>query len=209
MTSPTTHKPLIHQTIRFLVYAIAAVLLAEFIRFDARFGSVESKFSESSYTEYLQSLFLFTSSILLFITYRKSPTKNYVALLLFGLTVASFIREQDIYFETYIGKTTWFYPVLVVLAFSLYGVIKNGATFLRQLNQYRQSFSAGLFTFGFITTYIFSRLFGRKVFWYAVMEDHYVRGVKNAAEECLELYGYLIILIAVIEFYLLRTKKTA
>jgi len=38
------------------------------------------------------------------------------------------------------------------------------------------------------------------------MEDSYFRGVKNAAEECLELYGYLFILIATIEFFITERK---
>lgn len=207
MTTFKHNQPLIHQLIRFFIYAIAAILLAEFIRFDAGFDTVEAKFSESSYTEYLQSLLLLTSSVLLFVIYRKSPSYQYVALLLFGLTAASFIREQDIYFEILIGQTSWQYPVFIVLGFSLYGVIKNWPTFINQLTHYRRSFSCGIFTFGFITTYVFSRLFGRKVFWYAVMENHFVRGVKNAAEECLELYGYFVILISVIELMLLAKHR--
>jgi len=208
MTTFKHNQPLIYQIIRFFIYATTVILLAEFIRFDAGFGDVEAKFSESSYTEYLQSLLLLVSSILLFVIYRKSQAYRYVALLLFGLTAASFIREQDVYFETFVGQTSWQYPVFIVLGFSLYGVIKNWSAFISQLTSYRQSFSCGIFTFGFITTYVFSRLFGRKVFWYAVMEDHFVRGVKNAAEECLELYGYLAILIAVIELMLLAKQQS-
>src|SRR5690606_11762766 len=165
-------------------------------RFDAQIGSIETKFSEDSYTEYMQSIFLLTSSILLFIIYKRSNPRSYLAFLLFAFTSVSLIREQDVYFENLIGQTTWFFPVLLILIATIYLVARNWQSFVAQLNRYRQTFSAGLLTGGLITTYIFSRLFGRKIFWHTVMEEHYFRGVKNAAEECLELYGYLFILIA-------------
>jgi len=58
-------RALIGQGIRFFIYVAAAFLLAELIRFDAQIGSIETKFSEDSYTEYMQSIFF---------TYIKYPT---------------------------------------------------------------------------------------------------------------------------------------
>ena len=203
---PLKTAPIIRQGVRFFVYALATFLIAELIRFDAQIGSIDTKFSENSYTEYMQSIFLLTSSILLFVIYRQSQPRSYLALLLFAFTSASFIREQDVYFENLIGQTSWFIPVLAILISTWYLVIRNWKTFVVQLNRYRHTFSAGLLTSGIITTYIFSRLFGRRIFWETVMEGQYFRGVKNAAEECVELYGYLFILIATIEFFIAERK---
>ncbi|TYR37589.1 hypothetical protein FXV77_06215 [Sphingobacterium phlebotomi] len=203
---PLKTTPIIRQGVRFFIYALSAFLIAELIRFDAQTGSIDTKFSENSYTEYMQSIFLLISSILLFVIYRRPQPRSYLALLLFAFTSVSFIREQDVYFENLIGQTSWFIPVLAILISTLYLVIRNWKTFVVQLNRYRHTFSAGLLTSGIITTYIFSRLFGRRIFWEAVMEGHYFRGVKNAAEECLELYGYLFILIAVMEFFIAERK---
>lgn len=199
-------RQLISQGIRFFIYAAAASLLAELIRLDAQIGSIETKFSEDSYTEYMQSFFLLTSSILLFIIYKRSRPRSYLALLLFAFTSTSLIREQDVYFENLIGQTTWLFPVLAIFIVVFYLVVRNWQSFVVQLDRYRYTFSAGLLTSGIITTYVFSRLFGRKIFWQTVMEDRYFRGVKNAAEECLELYGYLFILIATIEFFIVERK---
>ena len=41
----------------------------------------------------------------------------------------------------------------------------------------------------------------------AVMETQYVRDVKNVSEESLELFGYALILIASVEFYLFAHAK--
>jgi hypothetical protein len=39
------------------------------------------------------------------------------------------------------------------------------------------------------------------------MEERYFRSVKNAAEECIELLGYGLLLAAAAEFYLLAKPK--
>jgi hypothetical protein len=166
------------------------------------------KFSESSYVEYLQSLLLFISCILLIWTYKKFHAMRYTALLMFGFLGASFFREQDIFFETYVGMSTWQFPVYILLGIVVYIIIKNISAFLEELKEYVPSAPFGLFLVGLLTTYVFSRLFGRTVFWNAVMEDGYFRSVKNAAEECLELYGYMIIFISVIELLLSAKKKS-
>lgn len=192
---------------RIIFYATATVLLAEFIKWDGSLSSIDNKFSEDSLTEILQTVFLFTSSIILLKLYATSNSYKYTAILLFGLTGASLIREQDVYFENYIAQSSWQIPAYAILGFAIYRVIRNRSIFLREMKSYMSSFSFGLFSMGLITTYIFSRLFGRKVFWYAVMEQHYMRAVKNAAEECLELYGYLFILISIIELTFLSKQK--
>ncbi|MFC6103274.1 hypothetical protein [Olivibacter domesticus] len=194
---------------RIILYALAAVLLAEFIRWDGSLSSIDNKFSEDSLTEMLQTAFLFISSFILLRMYSTSTTYKYTAILLFGLTGASLIREQDIYFEKYIGQGSWQIPAYAILIFTLYQVIRNRSIFLAEMKSYMSSLSFGIFSTGLITTYIFSRLFGRKVFWYVVMENHYIRAVKNAAEECLELYGYLLILISIIELLILSKQKTS
>ncbi|WP_027962458.1 hypothetical protein [Halomonas halodenitrificans] len=57
-----------------------------------------------------------------------------------------------------------------------------------------------------MTTYVFSRLYGRGDFWEAVLQENYVRDFKSGAEEVVELFGYALLLIAVIEFVLLARR---
>jgi hypothetical protein len=201
-------NPLLNGTIRFIVYGLLIFLLSEFMYWDARHEVVEEKFLESSYLEYLQSLLLFLSCIVLILIYKKYHVFRYTALLMFGFLGASFFREQDLFFETYLGMGTWQFPVYALLAVVIYTIIKNFSSFLLEVKEYVSSAPYGLFLMGVLTTYVFSRLFGRKVFWNAVMEDRYFRAVKNTAEECLELYGYMIILISVIELVLMAKKKS-
>ncbi|CAN0573307.1 unnamed protein product, partial [Ectocarpus sp. 12 AP-2014] len=68
------------------------------------------------------------------------------------------------------------------------------------------TFAFGLFTAGVLTTYIFSRLYGRQDFWRAVLEEHYISTFKSVAEEVVELLGYSLILFATLELLLLALR---
>lgn len=199
-----TSKP-----VRLLYYALSAVLLAEFIHWDAGRHLIENRFSEESSTEHLQSIFLVASiGIYLLIMIRYSLCR-YTSLLLGTFMLVSLFREQDLYFEEQFGQTSWMYPVMMVLLPTAYTLGRNFRALIQELSALYNTLASGIFLSGLITTFVFSRLFGRKIFWYRVMEENYIRAVKNAAEECLELYGYMFLLIAALEllFYCRQAKK--
>jgi len=60
---------------------------------------------------------------------------------------------------------------------------------------------------GFLVTFVFSRFFGKKVFWSAVTGGDYNRWIKNAAEEGMEMIGYTFLLIGGIEMRLFLAKN--
>jgi len=189
-----------------VIYGLIVFGLGEYILWDAQRYEVDAKFIEFGFTEYGQTTLLFCSCLILWVVYQKYRPLKYVALLMFGFLGSALIREQDVYFEDYIGQSTWQIPVYVLISYVLYQVIRHFKQFLKELPDYIQSYSFGIFTMGFLMTFVFSRLFGRKTLWYAIMEDRYFRDVKNAAEEGLELFGYLILLFAVIELFILAHK---
>ena len=59
---------------------------------------------------------------------------------------------------------------------------------------------------GFLVTFVFSRLFGRTVFWEHLLESDYNRWAKNAAEEGIELLGYALMFIGGVEM-LVETRR--
>ena len=192
---------------RYLVYGCLIVLLAQLIKWDASQAEGDLKFSEQSYTEAGQLVLLLFSSLLLWHIYRQSKVYGYVALLMMGLTATSLVREMDDPFDA-LFDGAWQITAFSVAAWVIFTVYKNRHTFLSQFFRFVSTPSFGMFLSGIFTTYIFSRLIGRKVFWQAVMEEQYFRAVKNASEECTELYGYLLIFIAVLEltYYHYRSK---
>ncbi|REA62817.1 hypothetical protein DSL64_07805 [Dyadobacter luteus] len=194
-------------TARYLVYGCLIVLLAQLIKWDASQAEGDLKFSEQSYTEACQLVLLLFSSLLLWHIYRQSKAYGYVALLMMGLTATSLVREMDDPFDA-LFDGAWQITAFSVAAWVIFTVYKNRHTFLSQFFRFVSTPSFGMFLSGIFTTYIFSRLIGRKVFWQAVMEEQYFRAVKNASEESTELYGYLLIFIAVLEltYYHYRSK---
>ena len=77
---------LIMELTRFLVYSFIVVLLAELMKWNATIDGSETKFSESSYVEYLQSILLLGCSVISLILYLSGRTKGFQQIfnLIFG-----------------------------------------------------------------------------------------------------------------------------
>jgi lysylphosphatidylglycerol synthetase-like protein (DUF2156 family) len=193
--------------IRVLIYALLVILLAKLISYDAQQSPRGQLFSEDSLTEKTQSVMLLISSVLFLITTIRYRQVWVLSVLLFCFTIASFIREQDVYLDQWLFHGSWKIGAFAAVGFALFVCIKYHKSFFESMSIFSNSFAFGVLLSGFLTTYVFSRLLGRKVFWMIVMGDRYFRDVKNAGEECVELFGYLLLLIASIEYlFYLRTK---
>lgn len=195
------------ETGRYLIYAALIYSTAEFMKWNAGMDHSEAKFSEYSYVEFAQSFLLLLSGLISFKFYISSHVYKNIFLLLSGLSAITLIREQDIYFEEFIGKGIWPIPVFVIICIIGYMEFKARKQIWHELALYIKTKSYAFFSFGTLTIFVFSRLFGRTKFWEAVMEDKYFRSVKNAAEECVELYGYLFLFFSVIELVIENAKK--
>lgn len=164
------------------------------------------RFSEQGFTELTQSAVLLTASVLLIYTRRAFKALPTVTLLLFTFVFSSLIREQDAHLDTYVFDGAWQLLVGLVVLPCLFLVIHRRRNFIAKFARYANSLSFGLFAAGFLTTYVFSRLFGRSELWMAILGERYERTFKDAAEEVVELFGYLLILIAIIELTLLARR---
>ena len=184
--------------LRCTIYATFTYLLMELMRIDASNTINEIKFSETSLVEQLQNVFLVIALVFLATTKAYQSIK-YSLLMIIGLF---FIREQDAFLDSAIGEHSW--KILcgiyfVCIASKIYQYRK---LITSELHAFIQHASSGIIFIGLITLLIFSRMFGRKKFWIAVENtENYTRNVKNAAEECTELFAYFLILIGIIEFY--------
>lgn len=183
---------------RYAIYAILTYVLLEVMRIDAADTTQIIKFSESSIVEQLQNVFLLISII--FIARAKSfSVIRYGLLLVLGLF---FIREQDAFLDSFIGKHAWKVmcgAYALAIGYKLYTYRSN---LMNEIEKFIHSAAGGIFFIGFTTLLIFSRMFGRKIFWMAVEQTtEYSRNVKNAAEECTELFAYFLLLIGAVEFF--------
>jgi len=189
--------------LRILAYCGLTFVVAEVLRLDDYSADPSS---EQSWTERTQLVMLSISLGLCLYARFKMRAYRHSSLLLVAFLGASLIRELDATLDRYAFDGCW-----QLLAFSLIGTAifftwRNRWAFLEELAGYLPSRACGLFIAGLLTTYVFSRFFGRRIFWEAVMGDAYSKRVKSTAEESLELFGYTVILISAIELLLLRAS---
>lgn len=188
--------------LRTLVYFIVTGAIAQIALLEARYLP-ELRFSELGLTELTQSLVLASGCAILLYVRQVLKVWPYVTLLLLAFLAASLIREQDALLDHYAGRHVWKVLVALVVLPSITWVLVHRRRFSAEMAEYSGSFSLGLFSAGLLTTYAFSRLYGRKIFWQAVMGDGYMGSVKSMAEEVVELLGYSLILFAIVELLLL------
>lgn len=188
--------------LRAVLYMLFIAALAQGVYFEAIYLT-EVRFSEYGFTELTQSALLATAAALLIYTRQALRVLPTVTLLLLGFVLASLIREQNHFLDTLVAHNVWKVLVALVILPILYRVIRDRRRLIEELSGYANSFSFGFFAAGVLTTYVFSRLYGRSKLWEAVLEDNYARTFKDAAEEVVELLGYALILIAIIELVIL------
>ncbi|MGP8289610.1 hypothetical protein ACT3OH_05010 [Vreelandella zhanjiangensis] len=164
------------------------------------------RFTELGFTEFSQTLTLASCCGLLIYIRQVLKVWPNVTLLILAFVAASLIREQDYFFDEFVADNSWKVLVALIILPSIGWVIYQRRRFIAEFAHYSNTFSFGLFAGGVLTTYIFSRLYGRQIFWRAVLEDNYVRIFKDIAEEVIELLGYSLILFAVIELLLLALR---
>ncbi|MCT4614342.1 MAG: hypothetical protein N4A49_05665 [Marinifilaceae bacterium] len=192
--------------VKIVLYAVFVTISALIVRFDAGSAAIDgSKFSEGSLTEIFQLIFIFTSSVIFYVTGILNSKSKSIGFLMGGGAMAAFIREMDAYFDL-IYHGAWFPFALAVLAYSVYISYKSRNGFYSAVESYSKTTSFGLFISGFMSLFIFSRLFGKKTVWMALFDLERLEGpyrwVKNAAEEGSELFGYTLVLLCAFEFYL-------
>lgn len=206
MSSPPTW-PIGFQTI-----LVRAVLYVLFIGAIAQGAYLEAlylpslRFTELGFTELTQTLVLATCCAMLIYIRQVLKVWPTVTLLLLAFVAASLVREQDYFLDEFIARNTWKVLVSLIVIPSIAWVVIKRRHFLEEFAHYSNTFAFGLFTAGVLTTYIFSRLYGRQDFWRAVLEDNFTREFKDVAEEVVELLGYSLILIATLELLLLARR---
>nr|MBS0037692.1 hypothetical protein [Saprospiraceae bacterium] len=200
-----TVKKLMPLTIRFFAYALLMFFISVVISMDFAL----SEFDEDSYTEMTQETLLFIAVVMLALAafWFKFMREFTIILALFFLV--HLIRELDGYFDVLVYHGFWKVPVWIVVAIAFYILFKNGKKYLRQLLYIQDKYPFGILLVGLLTLHVFSRLYGRSSNWKNLFQDEYLRVIKDASEESIELLGYSIILIAVVELILHIRGKSA
>ncbi len=188
---------------RIVIYGLFMLLLSQLMFWDAAQPGKEMKFMEATFTEWTQQLILLVMvAIFAHCAYHYSRWRC-LSIALAGISMVGLVREYNNFFNEQVFDGAWQSLALLMITVTAILIWKYRHRFWQDLDGYFGSLSSGFMLAGFLTTFIFSRLFGRTVFWEAVMEERYFRSVKNAAEECVELLGYGLLLIAAVEYLFL------
>jgi hypothetical protein len=192
---------------RIIAYGLLMVLLYGLISRDAGQQGREMKFMEATFTEWSQQIILLLmTAIFAHCAYHFNQMRCLTTILA-GISATGLVREHNNFFNEQVFDGAWQLLALTVLVATGILAWRYRNNFWTELNRYYESLSMGLLLAGFLITFIFSRLFGKTSFWQTLMEERYFRSVKNAAEECIELLGYGLLLAAAAEFYLLAKPK--
>ena len=184
---------------------ILAGLMQIVMMVDARHAGAPD-FSETSLTELTQAALLLICTALMLVIRQRYRVLRSVSLLMGAFFAISFVRENDQWLDVYVFDGAWECLVVLLALPALALVIRARRDFLEEFSLIANSLGFGLFAGGFLTTYVFSRLYGRSELWQALMGEHYLRMVKDAAEEITELAGYSLLLFASVELLLLARR---
>jgi hypothetical protein len=183
-------------TVRIILYAALMVILNFVYIHDAAHITSTGKFGENSWTEIMQESILFITGLIFIAIGRYDKELNTVTNLASIFFFMALIRE----FNNQITYWPWLEIPLIILFLGLtyYNRTKFISSILRILNHRALAW----LVIGFLVTFVFSRLFGRTVFWQQLLENDYNRWAKNAAEEGIELLGYSFLFIGGIELFI-------
>jgi hypothetical protein len=196
--------------VRVIIYGAVLVGVSQVIFLDS-FEQVDfdtaHKYGEYSYTEWSQVVMLIMIIGLFFWSTKLDKDKQAASIAVAGFFTMSLIREFDMYLDL-VFDGLWQIIALVTLLITILLVYRQKAFFKASVIYFFNTTAFGFIAAGFLTTFVFSRLYGRGTFWKQVMEDGYMRTVKNASEESIELLGYAIIFFGAIEYFrhLLKDK---
>lgn len=201
--------------LRAFLYAIGILVICLIIVKDFANAVV----LEDEAIEITQEIFLALAVLvsLMAAKFQNFKTFNYV---MAGMLSVHFIREFDFWLNYNIYEYAWQILALLVFIPTVYLMVKKRKSFTDELFRLSKTYGFGIFLIGFLSLHIFSRLFGSKKIWNWLMEPIYneniaevngekvislydfVYPLKTGAQEGIELFAYLWILIGIIEMYI-------
>ncbi len=156
--------------------------------------------SEFSPVEQLQHLLLLLSAgifawVAIRDRLRRPMCVGFLALFLIG-----FIRELDFFLDRYATDNLWQVLCTIVLALATVYIYRHRKRYLIGWRRTWPSVGLAIIFGGMLLLVPYSLIVGNESLWQAIMGDAYARVAKMAAEEFIELGGYLLIFIGSIEF---------
>ena len=158
----------------------------------------EILFAEFSFVQWAQNLTLVIGLVVTGYLYCLNVLPQ-LSLLFASLLMCALVRETDTFLDS-VADGLWQTLVLVILVGTGSRLIRNRQALKAQIAWLGNQFGLGLMLAGFVIIMGFARIFGRGEMWQQIMGDHYTKTIKYFAEESVELMGYVILAIGIVEF---------
>ncbi len=202
-------NPILFTLFKTITYSAILILIWYLMLLDSRSDASLGKFSENSFTEITQELFLLISAVIYGTIAFKFPKVRGLAILMTGLCLSALVREYNNYFHSYF-RGFWQLLVTVILVITAWIAYKNKDTIEKPLRSFLKKPAFGITLSAFLIIMVFSRFYGLHAIWENILEAELqglYREVKNASEEGIELLGYTMLLFGSIEYFFLLHKK--
>jgi len=165
--------------------------------------------SEYSPLEIVQPAILFICGLLYAWVASYFPSQRPIAFTFGGLALAFLIRELDYFLDRLVADNFWQVMMAIVAALIITYTYRHRRRFRIAWLRLWPSPGVTLLFAGAIVHFAFVRLVGHEPLWMAILGDDYLRVIKLAVEEFIELLGYFLWLIGTIEYvYQVRAIAT-
>lgn len=192
---------IIRELFRALLGCIPAVVTclmpALLIYFDV--AILDRDCPEVGVVEFTQSALVLGIIIILAIILRRRPDLRGGTWLAFGFFLDILIREQDAFLD-HVFHGFWVCPALIVAVVSICLALRFRKTIVSSFVHIRTSRHFDLLALGLSLLLVFSRIFGNKIIWKAVIAQDDFRIVKHVAEEGMELLSYVVLMLWAISY---------
>lgn len=162
-------------------------------------------FTEYSFSQLGQSLALLAGILAAGLLLYRSVLPQ-LGFLVAALLTCALVRESDSFLD-YVVDGLWQAIVAAILIAVAIQLRSQRKAIQDQVALLGNHFSFGLMLAGFSIVMGFSRVFGRGDMWQAIMGENYNKTIKYFAEESVELMGYVILIIGVIEFSIAASRR--
>ncbi|MDJ0700837.1 MAG: hypothetical protein QNJ07_13365 [Woeseiaceae bacterium] len=156
--------------------------------------------SEFSPIEIIQPLILAVCGLLMLRVALIYPPQRPLALAFGGLALMFLVRELDYFLDRYFVDNLWQVLIAIFGALLIVYVYRHRVRLRIALIRIWPSPGLTLLFAGAVILFAFVRLVGHEPLWQSILGDNYLRVIKLAVEEFIELSGYFLWLIGAFEY---------
>ncbi len=156
--------------------------------------------SEYSPIEFIQAIVLLTCGGIMAWVARYCPSQRPIAILLGGTALAFLVRELDYFLDRFIVGNLSQALIAVVGALLIVYAYRHFRRLRIALARIWPSPGLTLLFAGAVILFVYVQFIGQERLWMSIVGDDYRRVVALAAEEFIELSGYLLWMIGTVEY---------